>query len=405
MSGGKNIMESRFLQIHTLTSYPGALLNRDDVGFAKRLPFGGATRTRISSQCLKRHWRRYEGEGALAELAPLSVRSRLTFDRHVRQPLVEEGVPEETARLVTEALMEKVLGLSPKKKAKKGKEEDTEDAAVETGQVTVFGRPELEYILSEARALCEAKPKDKKACEKAIKERFDRDARKNLDAMRCSTGIDAALFGRMVTSDLLARGNAAVHVAHAFTVHGEEAESDYFSAVDDLRAAEEELGSGHIGSTELTSGLYYGYVVIDIPLLVSNVEGCERADWKDADREFSGRIIERLIRIIATVSPGAKLGSTAPHAYAQLVLVEAGPAQPRTLANAFLKPVSGRPDLLGNAYGALDDHIQELDGMYGAPAERSFAGLGPKERLSALAEAGAESLDDVASFAARQVTT
>ena len=33
-----------FIQIHTLTSYPGALLNRDDVGFAKRLPFGGATR-------------------------------------------------------------------------------------------------------------------------------------------------------------------------------------------------------------------------------------------------------------------------------------------------------------------------------------------------------------------------
>jgi len=48
-----------FLQIHALTSYPAALLNRDDVGFAKRIPFGGATRTRISSQCLKRHWRMF----------------------------------------------------------------------------------------------------------------------------------------------------------------------------------------------------------------------------------------------------------------------------------------------------------------------------------------------------------
>ena len=54
-----------FLQIHTLTSYPAALLNRDDVGFAKRLPFGGATRTRISSQCLKRHWRTFSGDGAI----------------------------------------------------------------------------------------------------------------------------------------------------------------------------------------------------------------------------------------------------------------------------------------------------------------------------------------------------
>jgi len=57
-----------FLQIHTLTSYPASLLNRDDVGFAKRIPFGGATRLRISSQCLKRHWRRSEGVDALSRV-------------------------------------------------------------------------------------------------------------------------------------------------------------------------------------------------------------------------------------------------------------------------------------------------------------------------------------------------
>ena len=48
---------SRFLQIHWLASYPAALLNRDDAGLAKRIPFGGHTRGRISSQCLKRRWR------------------------------------------------------------------------------------------------------------------------------------------------------------------------------------------------------------------------------------------------------------------------------------------------------------------------------------------------------------
>jgi len=71
-----------FLQIHVLTSYPATLLNRDDVGFAKRIPFGGANRLRISSQCLKRHWRTFEGEGAIASIGvgsgtvPMSVRSR-----------------------------------------------------------------------------------------------------------------------------------------------------------------------------------------------------------------------------------------------------------------------------------------------------------------------------------------
>ncbi|MFN8994607.1 MAG: type I-E CRISPR-associated protein Cas7/Cse4/CasC, partial [Pseudomonadota bacterium] len=36
----------RFIQIHSLHNYPAALLNRDDAGLAKRLPYGNATRTR-----------------------------------------------------------------------------------------------------------------------------------------------------------------------------------------------------------------------------------------------------------------------------------------------------------------------------------------------------------------------
>ena len=59
----------RFLQIHSLHSYPAALLNRDDSGLAKRMPFGGAVRTRISSQCLKRHWRVADDEFSIHNVA------------------------------------------------------------------------------------------------------------------------------------------------------------------------------------------------------------------------------------------------------------------------------------------------------------------------------------------------
>ena len=38
----------RFVQIHTLSSYPAVLLNRDDAGLAKRLPYGGHSRIRVS---------------------------------------------------------------------------------------------------------------------------------------------------------------------------------------------------------------------------------------------------------------------------------------------------------------------------------------------------------------------
>ena len=77
----------RFLQIHTLHSYSAALLNRDDSGLAKRMPFGDAVRTRISSQCLKRHWRVAEDEFSLTRIGPDALRSRNVVEREVMQPL------------------------------------------------------------------------------------------------------------------------------------------------------------------------------------------------------------------------------------------------------------------------------------------------------------------------------
>ena len=83
----------RFVQIHTLHSYPAALLNRDDSGLAKRMPFGGTTRTRVSSQCLKRHWRTADDEFSLLNIdgAEDVVRSRNIVNRRVLEGLAEEA--------------------------------------------------------------------------------------------------------------------------------------------------------------------------------------------------------------------------------------------------------------------------------------------------------------------------
>jgi CRISPR system Cascade subunit CasC len=371
-------MDPRFVQVHFLTAYPGALLNRDDAGFAKRLPFGGATRTRVSSQCLKRHWRTFEGPGALAELgAADTVRSRVTFQREVVEPLIAEGLPSAQVHAAAEALKARVFGQSKKaeEKAKgKAKEAQAPIVDVKTEQVTVLGRPELLYFQSIVREALAAGGDVSKAVDAAL----GADAKKNLNAAvkAMAGGLGSALFGRMVTSDILSRGDAAVHVAHAFTVHAEQSETDYFSAIDDLLKEDGELGSGHIGNTELTSGLYYGYVVIDVPLLVSNITGCDRKVWDKADRALAAGVVERLIQLICTVSPGAKLGSTAPYSYAQALIVEVGARQPRTLANAFLSPVPTRGDVLASSLGALSDHVSGLDKMYGREDARLAVGLG-----------------------------
>lgn len=373
---------SRFVQIHFLSSYPGTLLNRDDVGFAKRMPLGGATRTRISSQCLKRHWRTFDGEHSFSSLGVArSVRSRHTFDRYILEPLLQEGIPEEVAVAVVEGLMAAVLGESAKAKSKK--KEPEEQVSVQTGQITVLGHPEVKYLLDMARDICVDAPEPKKA-KSIVKETLSRDVKKNLKVMSLNAGVDAAMFGRMVTSDILARGDAAIHVAHAFTVHEEQTEADYFSAVDDLQQSgdDAQLGSGHIGSTELTSGLFYGYVVVDIPLLVSNLTGCGSASWEDADRELAAQLVTQLVHLVATVSPGAKLGSTAPYSYAHFVGVEWGASQPRSLANAFLRPVVPRPDLVQNTYQAVVGHLAALDSMYGVTTQRAFAALEPSPLLA-----------------------
>ena len=381
----------RFLQIHTLHSYPAALLNRDDSGLAKRMPFGGAVRTRISSQCLKRHWRMAEDEFAIHSIpgAEEAVRSRNVVERRVIAPLREQGgIADDVLAAVEDAFNVGVYGDSGKSESGR--------------QPLLLGLPEVEYLCEKAAAICAEHAGDanaaKAACEDLFSPRRGEGAnfRAFRETARLAGGLEGALFGRMVTSDTAANIDAAVHVAHAFTVHREESESDYFSVVDDLQGDNEDAGAAHIGDMELTAGLFYGYVVVDVPGLVSNLEGCDAPAWESADRELAAKVVEHLTHLIATVSPGAKLGSTAPYACADLMLIEAGSRQPRSLANAFRNPVGAQVE---DAAKRLSVHLGKLDACYGAKEARRVASVEDCE----VPGAGRHSMDDLASWAAGTV--
>lgn len=356
----------RFLQVHTLHNYPAALLNRDDAGLAKRLPYGDKVRTRISSQCLKRHWRVADDAYALSRLeVPMAVRSRET-PRLIRDKLVAAGVAEPLAQQAVEGL--RAAGLVDKARDLKGKD------ALETGQAVLLGYAEMDYLVKRCAALA-AEHSDEKALKAAIAG-FLKDDKKNIEAMRLGSGLESALFGRMVTSDVLASRDAAIYVAHAFTVHEAQVENDYFTVVDDLLREAGEAGSAGIFDTELASGLYYGYLVIDVPQLVANLEGVAITDWSTASpaqRELAGRVVRHLLHLIATVSPGAKRGSTAPFAWAKFMLIEAGDWQPRSLAGAFQNALpSDQPALRKAAVERLSEEIARMDAAYGAPLSRRY---------------------------------
>lgn len=365
----------RFIQIHTLHTYPAALLNRDDAGLAKRLPLGNAVRTRISSQCLKRHWRVTDDQFALSKLdVPMAIRSRGTLEL-ISQRIQKNGITAVLAQAAAEALRDAGL-LDKGGKDKKG------DDALKTGQAVLMGVPEIDYLVSRCTELAQSSS-DEKTLKTNIISAL-KGEKKNIEAIKHGSGLESALFGRMVTSDILASREASVSVAHAFTVHQAQVENDYFTVVDDLQK-DGETGSAGIFDTELASGLYYSYVVVDVPQLVENLEAiaakdCFADSTPEERRELAGRVVQHLLHLIATVSPGAKRGSTAPFDWAKFMLVEAGDWQPRSLAGAFHDAlpleVKGNTDTIRQrAVTRITQEISAMDEAYGAPLARRFLAL------------------------------
>ncbi|MBW4028766.1 MAG: type I-E CRISPR-associated protein Cas7/Cse4/CasC [Acidobacteria bacterium] len=369
--------DPRFLQLHTLHSYTAALLNRDDSGLAKRLPYGGTLRTRISSQCLKRHWRMADDPHSLHAItgAELSYRSRELVTKLVIDPLRTKVAAEILDALEPE-FQKAVYG----DKADKGKQ---------SRQTLLFGAPEIRWLASEAERL--ATSSESPAAAKTAVAEWAKTFKDNIKVLRESAtlpgGLTSALFGRMVTSDPAANIDAPVHVAHAFTVHAAETESDYFTAMDDLKEDAEDAGADTIQETELTSGLFYGYVVIDLPGLIANCSG---------DKTLAARVVHNLVYLIAEVSPGAKLGSTAPYERASLLLLEAGNRQPRSMAGAYRKAIAPN---LESAVEKLGKHLVNLDATYATGEQRRYLTLADAT-LPGL-EKG--SLPDLAAWAAERV--
>ncbi|MDE0211157.1 MAG: type I-E CRISPR-associated protein Cas7/Cse4/CasC [Boseongicola sp.] len=357
----------RFLQIHTLTSYAGALLNRDDSGLAKRLPYGDVLRTRISSQCLKRHWRIADDPHALGRIdgATAAFRSRELVTHKVLDPLRSS---------FADAIVDAIAGEF--QVAVYGKKGTTRQGR----QSLLLGQPELEWLAGQAEQVARKADGDATKAAEAARA-WGKEFQANIKSMRESSampaGLTSALFGRMVTSDMAANITAPVHVAHAFTVHEEEPESDYLTAVDDL--AKDAPGADTIQETELTSGLFYGYVVVDLNCLHGNLGG---------DMELAGQVLHNLVYLIAEVSPGAKLGSTAPYGRASLMLLEAGDRQPRSLSEAYRKAC--KPHVVAAA-DALAFQLGALDEVYATGEERRYLSVSgevdiPRAERGSLAE-------------------
>ena len=350
-----------FLQLHLLTSYPPACLNRDDLNRHKSAKMGGVDRLRISSQSLKRAWRTSEQfENALA--GHIGARTKL-MGVEVYKRLVAAGVKEKDAKEWSQAIVSRFGKLKSKKE-----EKPLNDLEIE--QLAHFSPEEKGAI----NALADLLAKEHRAPSEA-----------DLALLRKHhTAADIALFGRMLADSPGFNTEAACQVAHAITVHRAAVEDDFFTAVDDLNTREVDAGSAHMGDQGFGAGLFYLYVCIDCDRLRQNLGG---------DADLAGRAVKALIEAAATVAPTGKQNSFASRAWAYYALVEKGGRQPRALSLAFMKPVR-EGDMLHEAVTALTAMRDNLDKVY-------YRGESlPNKALLALPDRAEGSFDEILDFAA-----
>jgi len=371
---------NRFVQLHLLTSYPPANLNRDDLGRPKTAKMGGFDRLRVSSQSLKRAWRTSEifekevsnneklKEGFEEEHPKhIGFRSKIFADKWVSNFLKDQRVDDEVADLWSEDFS-RAFGQVESEENKLSQLAHISDLEA---QGLYYSSVELVDFLNgkkgnetfaKVRDIQENRKTKKKADE--INKLNDKiaDLLSNVFLSKGKTSVDIALFGRMLASTPAYNVEAACQVAHAISVHPVVIEDDYFTAVDDLNDGSEDAGAAHIGETGFAAGLFYSYICLNRELLEKNLGD---------DKALAQRAIRALTEAAVKVPPEGKQNSFGSRAYASYVLAEKGDQQPRSLSVAFLKPITSS-DYGADAVEGLTTQLSNMDAVYGKCADSRF---------------------------------
>ena len=340
-----------FIQLHFLTAYAPANLNRDDSGRPKTAIMGGVDRLRVSSQSLKRAWR--VSEAFYEQLGENTGKRTQRIGRdYVFDPMVAAGISDKKAKSAAEKIASQFGKLKRDKKPTDPKKN------LETEQLVHISNHEIALIESLVATLIadDREPNDEEL--KLLR--------------KDQQSVDIAMFGRMLASSPEFNVEAACQVSHALGVSAVTVESDFFTAVDDLNNKEQDAGSAHMGEQGFASALFYTYLCINRDLLVENLGG---------DEALAKRAIVALTKASLTVAPTGKQNSFASRAYASYALAEIGQQQPRSLAAAFFTPVRGEGQI-ETAIQRLEAQRDSFEKVYGKCADDQCAFSVPESRGS-----------------------
>ena len=340
----------KLIELHILQSFPVSCLNRDDVGAPKTATFGGVTRARLSSQCLKRAIREYAQDNLPAARFG-GQRTKLIIEP-LKKALVAENVGEKEATQLALEIADLLSGLDDKTVDKK-KGTPKEGQVPRVGTLIFLSPAEITALAKSVAKLAQDDPKKKI------------DVKKLVTACKqtpLSDAADIAIFGRMVAKgpDLTLEG--AGMFSHALSTHKADNEIDFFSAVDDAKLKEGDAGAGMIGTVEFTSAVYYRYVALNLGMLADDDHlGRMTPDERRA-------VVDAFIRATLLAVPTARHNAMNAHTRPSYVLgLVKDKGQPLQLINAFEKPVpkSKNNGLMDTSIAALREHHEQLKKTWG----------------------------------------
>lgn len=385
------------IEIHMIQNHSPANLNRDDLGAPKTCIFGGATRARISSQCLKRSIRRSpEFSAALERAGGVRTRRLANLLARIAHAGDFDMTPEKLAKLsqvipveneeikkfdtiAAEAL--ELGGVKPKSK-KKSKSNGGEEADSEAASADALSKMLL--FLSTRTIAKMAKDLKSISNAKELAEEFKKYIAEN-------PGVpDIALNGRMtevaknsIFSDLNFSVDAALFAAHAISTHAVINEVDYFTAADDVSG--QDAGAAHVNEAMFNSACFYKHFVIDFEQLKKNLAG---------DDDLASTTVKCFLDAAVKANPSGKQHSFAAFNPPDGVLVEVKTesATPISYANAFADPVPEKSErgLIGESIARLGQYAQDLVDGYGVVAERFWYSPNLRQRLTWIDESKKE---------------
>ena len=395
------------IEIHMIQNHSPSNLNRDDLGAPKTCVFGGVTRARISSQCLKRSIRNpgnpadvhNRGAGLFFEAMQDHIGLRTSFFPDlVKNALESSDIPGDERKKVVTACTK----IAKKEEAGAGTSEEVEDSDTRPRlpQLVFLESSEAQAFvskLSEMRASKEWQRSYAAWIDGKLKDTPLADFTRELSLAYKHRSVDIALFGRMTTSAAFEDVEAAIQVAHAISTHAVINEVDYFTAIDDL--GKSGGGAGHVDEAMFNSACFYKYFCLDWNQFVHNLTGPEPGEkqgtaahktWEDEAKLNAQRLaacaLGHLLRAAALTTPSGKQNSFAAHNLPEGILVEVknGGKTPISYTNAFAEPVEPRSQrgLIGESIARLGQYVHEIADGYGIKAERFWFSPSGRYRLT-----------------------